>query len=277
MKKLYSVLFLALCAVLPLAAQQEDSEFAKLMQSIPWEQGPCTSKIGNIAEIKVPAGFVFAGAKDTQKLMEAMQNEPHPNQLGLVMSKEQGWFILFEWDEIGYVKDNEEIDPDALYKAMLENEKVSNEGRAERGWNRMYLQRWFVKPSYNADTNNLEYGTAFKVENYPEETVNFCTKILGRRGVMLCTLVLDPGQSAAVAENRRLLADFAYVKGGRYDEFVAGDKVAEYGLAALVLGGGAALAAKVGILQKFWKLIVAGVIAVGAFAKKYFKKLTGRR
>jgi len=41
----------------------------------------------------------------------------------------------------------------------------------------------------------------------------------------------------------------------------------------LVLGGGLAMAAKTGLLQKFMKPIIIGFIAIGAF----FKRLFGRR
>jgi uncharacterized membrane-anchored protein len=60
---------------------------------------------------------------------------------------------------------------------------------------------------------------------------------------------------------------------------VPGDKVAEYGLAALVLGGAAAIATKkglwaviVGFLVKGWKLVAIAVAAVGASLRKLFGK-----
>ncbi len=46
--------------------------------------------------------------------------------------------------------------------------------------------------------------------------------------------------------------------------------MAEYGLTALVAGGAGVVAAKTGLLAKFWKFIVAGVVAIGAFFKRIF-------
>jgi uncharacterized membrane-anchored protein len=57
------------------------------------------------------------------------------------------------------------------------------------------------------------------------------------------------------------------------------DKVATYGLAALVAGGALAAAAKLGFLKILWigilaakKLIIVGVVAIVAFFKKLFKR-----
>jgi uncharacterized membrane-anchored protein len=62
---------------------------------------------------------------------------------------------------------------------------------------------------------------------------------------------------------------------------VPGDKVATYGLAALVLGGAAAIATKKGLwaviggfLIAKAKLLIAGIVAVGAGLRRI---LTGRK
>jgi uncharacterized membrane-anchored protein len=70
---------------------------------------------------------------------------------------------------------------------------------------------------------------------------------------------------------------FQFTAGEDYSSFRAGDKVAEYGLIALVAGGAGAVAAKTGLLsavvvffKKGAKLIVVGVAALAAFLKKLF-------
>lgn len=72
------------------------------------------------------------------------------------------------------------------------------------------------------------------------------------------------------------LAGYDFVPGEKYAEFKSGDKVAEYGLAALVVGAGAAAAAKMGLLKflgKFWYLI----LAAAALAWGAIRKLFGRK
>jgi uncharacterized membrane-anchored protein len=111
--------------------------------------------------------------------------------------------------------------------------------------------------------------------------VNFNTRVLGRGGVMSAVLIAGPdGLSAATEEFKSTLAGFEYVSGQRYAEYRPGDKVAKYGLAALVTGGAAAIAVKTGLWKVIvgaavagWKFIAAAAVAVfGAIAKRFRRK-----
>jgi uncharacterized membrane-anchored protein len=100
---------------------------------------------------------------------------------------------------------------------------------------------------------------------------NHNTRYLGRRGVMRVNLVADTeAMTSTLPEFRRVMNGFAYTPDNNYRAFVKGDKVAEYGLSALVVGGVAAAASKTGLLKYLWKFIVLGVAAVGGMLKKLF-------
>jgi uncharacterized membrane-anchored protein len=73
------------------------------------------------------------------------------------------------------------------------------------------------------------------------------------------------------------LAGYDFVPGEKYAEFKAGDKIAEYGLAALVVGGAAAAAAKAGLFKSLGKFlwVIVGGAAMGGWA--LLKKLFGRK
>ncbi|MCC5022797.1 MAG: DUF2167 domain-containing protein [Candidatus Synoicihabitans palmerolidicus] len=110
-------------------------------------------------------------------------------------------------------------------------------------------------------------------------------RLLGRSGVMNVTLVGDAASftAAEAAADSLLTSNFRYVAGERYAEFKEGDKIAEYDLAALVLGGAGALALKPGLLAnlgllfgKFLKFIAVGVVAFFGFFKKLWNKITGK-
>jgi uncharacterized membrane-anchored protein len=89
-------------------------------------------------------------------------------------------------------------------------------------------------------------------------------------------LVLSPTEVATtLPEFDTLLTGFEFTSGNRYAEFKAGDKIAAYGLTALVAGGAGAALAKSGILAKFWKLIVFGALAALAALKKVFSAIFG--
>lgn len=276
----FGVLCLLLAAALasPVAAQGD----------IQWQDGPTVGKLGNFAEIKVPEGFKFAGKEGARRFLELTQNPPSGREIGVIIpaNPEEGkfWFVIFEFEDVGYVKDEDKdkLDAAALLKSLQEGTEQSNEERKKRGWDPFHILGWHKPPFYDPKTNNLTWairGRGDKAQE--EETVNYSTRILGRRGTMNVDLVLGANDvEATVPQFEEVLGGFEYVEGQRYAEFRPGDKIAEYGLAALITGGAAAVLLKTGFLQKFWKLIVLGFIALAAALKKglvYFKRvITGK-
>jgi len=75
-----------------------------------------------------------------------------------------------------------------------------------------------------------------------------------------------------IADFKKALTAYAFIPGETYAEYRAGDRVAEYGLAALVLGGGAAVAVKSGFGKALGKFIVAGVVGLGSAVAAFFKR-----
>jgi uncharacterized membrane-anchored protein len=55
---------------------------------------------------------------------------------------------------------------------------------------------------------------------------------------------------------------FQFRQGSRYADFISSDKVATYGLTALIAGGAGAVAVKTGLFMKMWKFILAIVLAL---------------
>jgi uncharacterized membrane-anchored protein len=100
-----------------------------------------------------------------------------------------------------------------------------------------------------------------------------------------CTLVCGPDElQPLLNEFQQIMNGFAYVEGQRYAEFREGDKVAKYGLTALIAGTGAFAAAKMGLFAKlgvfFAKLgkgAILVVVGVLAGLKKLLGKLFGAR
>jgi uncharacterized membrane-anchored protein len=75
-----------------------------------------------------------------------------------------------------------------------------------------------------------------------------------------------------IAEFKAALGGFDFVGGERYAEFRSGDRIAEYGLAALVLGGAAAVATKSGFGKAIGKFVVVGVAALGSAIVALFRR-----
>jgi uncharacterized membrane-anchored protein len=254
--------------------ESEDSEFGKLIKSLDWVKDGA-GKLGGRASIKVPAGYLFTGAPGTVKLMEAHGNLTSGTELGYLTPEDMNWFAVFEFDDCGYVKDDEKdkLDADAILKQMQEGQQQANKELAKRGMPTLEVLGWHTPPFYNPQTNNLEWAIRLASQG-GGQTINYKTKLLGRRGVMDVVLVCDENQLATVVpEYQKLLKGYTFTKEENYASFTKGDKVAEYGLTGLIVGGGLLVAAKSGLLAKLWKPIAIGLLAIGAFFKRIF---TGR-
>ncbi len=260
------------------AAPQDDGVLT--FDDIPWEQGPVLGDLGAEAEVKVPEGCLFTKGKGVGMFMELTENTTSPNERGVVYCEVQqdtsssGWFVVFSYDASGYVKDDErdQLDGDAILKSLREAQDAGNEVRRERGFGTLTVDGWAVAPFYDAETNNLTWATKISASD-GGRSINHSVRLLGRGGVMNVDLVAGPDQYEQVRPIfASMVGGFTFKGGHRYAEWRSGDKVAEYGLTALVAGGGVALAAKSGLLAKFWKLIVAGFAAVAAGFRKLFGK-----
>lgn len=247
-----------------------------------YQECPCKAKLGEQAEISLGKGYRFVDSANVPKFFEATQNIPDGSELGVVMPEASNWFVIFRFDDVGYVKDDEKssLDADGLLTTIKEGTESANEERKKRGWETISIVGWQQKPYYNEQSHNLEWGIIGQQEN-GERVVNYKSRILGRKGVMNVNLVTDPQNIAAdLATYRTMAAGFSYLPSNRYSAFVKGDKVAEYGLSALVLGGAAAAAAKTGLLKtvlKFaaalWKLILLAVVGLGGAIWRFLRGL----
>jgi uncharacterized membrane-anchored protein len=258
--------------------------------AIVWQKGPAIGKLGEIAQISVPKGYRFTDKAGTQKLLELTQNPSSGDELGALVplpnNDDESWFAIFEFDESGYVKDDEKdnLDADAMLRSIQQGTEESNKIRETKGWPPFHVTGWSQKPFYALQTHNLTWailGQSQEQGKPPDETLNYSTRLLGRHGVMKVELVVSPNLAAQVVpEFNSLLDGFSFTPGQRYADWRSGDKIAKYGLAALIVGGAGAAAVNTGLFLKFWKLIVAGFVALTTFLKRilaYIKRLlTGK-
>lgn len=274
--------------VLAQDSDQEDRDL-KEVSALKWKKGPCDGRLGMQASIKVPAGYTYLDGKDTQTMMLKMHNPVSHREAGLVAPTSLEWFVVFEYDDCGHVQDDEKgkLDANAILESLKEGNESGNEERKRNGWDALELVGWQREPFYNEATHNLEWATKLRSKN--GTNFNHNIRILGRTGVMEATLVGDDAQYDELQPQvARLLEGFKFNTGSTYSEFKSGDKIAQYGLTALITGGAAAVALKTGLFAKLWKFIalifikawklaVIAVVAVVAFFKKIISSITGRR
>ena len=257
-------------------AQRDPVAIMQELQKLGWQRGPGEGKIGPRATIKVAEGYTFLDDKNTRRFLELMGNPPRDNHY-LISPANLDWFAVFSFDPVGFVKDDEKIDAEALLDSLKKGDGPGNEERKRLGMSPIYTDGWHVPPHYDSGTKRLEWGMRLRDEKGGLH-VNYTSRLLGRSGVMSAILVSSPqtlGEDMKAFNSA--LAGYDFIAGEKYAEFKSGDKIAEYGLAALVVGGAAAAAAKGGLfkwLGKFLWVIIGGA-AMGGWA--LLKKLFGRK
>lgn len=250
-----------------------DSTSWDALPAVKFQKGPSTGELGTTAQVEVPSGYVFANGGDTRLIMEKMQNPTNGRELGFVAPAAEDWFAVFEFDPVGYVKDDEKdsLDADAMLESIKAGAEAGNKERLKRGWPTMTIIGWETPPRYDAVTHNLEWAIRGESEGLP--VVNYNTRMLGRGGVMEVTLVTDPAKLAeTLPKFKTMLSGFDFNQGQKYNEFRPGDKMAAYGLTGLIVGGGTAALVKSGAFKWIWKALVAAVVGIGAILKKFFSR-----
>jgi uncharacterized membrane-anchored protein len=246
------------------------------------QPGPATIQLRDQAQVALPQGYGFVPPKEGAALMEVLGNQTDDNFLGLIFPmSEAEWFVTVDFDPAGYIKDDDakDWDADALLTNLKEGTEAANEHRREIGVAPIEVTRWIEKPTYDASSHQLVWSAEIKDIGAQDDDagVNYNTYVLGREGYVslnLVTSVADVESHKPAA--RELLAAVNFNDGKRYTDFNSStDKVATYGLAALV-GGIAAkklgLLAAIGLfLAKFAKIIFIAVAALGAGLVKFFK------
>jgi len=273
------VLLLVAGAVFPLSAQDSKDKTTHVLH------GPAIAHLSDIAQIQVPAGYVFLDGKQTRAMLEAAGEPVSGNAVGFLSSTNEEWAVYFDYSDIGYVKDDEKdkLDAAKLLKAIQAGNDEGNKERARNGNPPLIIVGWEQEPKYDEKTHNLTWAIRATSEGKP--VLNFNTRLLGRKGVMEVVLVCDPANLQTILPTfNGLLTDYKFNTGESYAEYKPGDKIAKYGLGALVLGGAAVGAAKLGLLgpvilffKKAWKLVIVALVAVLGFFKKLLNKITGNR
>ena len=225
------------------------------------------------AKIRIQNGFSFLDDRNTRRFLELMGNPPRDNHF-MIAPANLDWFAVFSFDAVGYVKDDEKIDAEALLDSLKKGDGPGNEERKRLGMAPIYTDGWHVPPHYDAGTRRLEWGMRLR-DDKGRLHVNYTSRLLGRSGVMSAVLVSSPESlNRDMNDFKTALGSYEFVAGEKYAEFKSGDRIAEYGLAALVVGGAAAAAAKAGLFKSLGKFlwVIIGGAAMGGWAllKKLF-------
>ncbi|CAN5577110.1 hypothetical protein BH11CYA1_BH11CYA1_38910 [soil metagenome] len=245
-----------------------------------------------LAVVKLPKDFRFVEPTKAIAFLK-QQGSSGEGVLGIIAPEKDSpdmYFIVCRYEDCGYVTedDADKINANDLLKSFKESNKEQNEERIAQKIQPYYVGGWAEPPRYDKADHQMIWAIEVKdvdSAEAPPDTINYNTRMLGRRGVLSMNLVVSPKElDMGKAKVATLLQNVKYNKGQTYAEYVPGtDKAAGYGLAGLILGGGAmAAAAKFGIFGALWKwglgillvlkkFIVIGIVGIAAVISKFFK------
>lgn len=258
----------------PSARQQAVHQAATAAQSA-LVRGPASLPLSDQATLKLPEGFGFVPRKEAFALMRAMGNSPGQSFLGLItpLGAAAGWFVTVNYESSGYIKDDDARHWDAqkLLQSLKDGTEAANAERVKMGVPALEVTRWIEPPAYQSASHELVWSAEARHKDgaVADPVVNYNTYLLGREGYLSLNLITSASAvESDKAAAHKLLAAVDFNSGKRYADFNSStDKVAAYGLAALVAG---VAAKKLGLLAllaatvvKFAKVfIVAGAAAL---------------
>ncbi|WP_418116962.1 DUF2167 domain-containing protein [Variovorax sp. 350MFTsu5.1] len=258
---------------------EQDAAFkaAKAVQKV----GPVDITLRDQAHLHLPAGYVWVPTPAAAQLMRSMGNRTDDTFVGAIFPADDAdWMAVVKFVKEGYIKDDDAKDwnADDLLKSLKEGTEAANEERAKRGIPSIEVTGWAQKPQYDASSHRLVWSALSKRKGSTDgnQGVNYNTYALGREGYLSLNLITNAKDlDKYKPDASKLLGAIQYDDGKKYADFNSStDKVAAYGLAALVAG---AAVKKLGLfaiiaafLAKFAKLaVVAGGAALWGIAKLF--------
>jgi uncharacterized membrane-anchored protein len=218
-----------------------------------------------VLQLRVPENFRYLGPEDTQKVLVNAWGNPkdkrtrHVGSRGSESDNKDGWGVVITYAEDGHVsdKDADGIDFDNLLNEMKKGMAEVNKERSESGHERIDLIGWAVTPRYDKKPIVVLGQRAFlrRVGEHTELQHTYPRK----KGVLMLNAVAGMGQLADIEKRMpEVLALTAFNPGHRYEDFDRDtDKVAPYGIAALLAGG---IAAKTGLFYRILAMPFVGKI-----------------
>jgi uncharacterized membrane-anchored protein len=263
-----------------LEAEQEAAfKAAKAVQKV----GPADVKLRDQAHLKLPEGYVWVPTPAAAQIMRAMGNRTDDTFLGAIFPADDAdWMAVVKFVKEGYIKDDDAKDwnADDLLKSLKEGTEAANEERAKRGIPAIEVLGWAQKPEYEAGAHRLVWSALSKRKGGADDNqgVNYNTYALGRDGYLSLNLITNAKDlDKYKPDAAKLLTALQYDDGKKYADFNSStDKVAAYGLAALVAGVAVKklglFAIMLAFVAKFAKLAIVAVGGALWGISKIFRK-----
>ena len=293
-KKIYCILILSFFTTmlhakggkdsLQIAMEKEIKFEDSVENALQWQTNSINISNGK-AKLNLTKNFKFLNAAQSNFILHDLwNNPPRTDILGMIFPANSGPFtdssfaFIITYDEEGYVKDEDadKINYDDMLSDIIKGEGEVNKNREKQGYEAIHLMGWAQKPYYDKTNKVLHWAKELKFGNSETKTLNYEVRVLGRKGILSLNAIATMAELSLVKANiDEVLKMPAFTEGNKYSDFNSStDKVAEYGIGALVAGGILAKTGVLAIIGKFflvaWKFILIGIAAAWGIIKKFF-------
>ncbi len=273
-----------------LVFSQEENQQIKIdsiEKSFKYDYGTINLKNG-IGKIQIPKGFKYLNQIQAERVLVDLWGNPKSENLslGFILPENQGvlnengYVFNIQYDEIGYVKDDDadDIDYEELLTQMKEETVEENKSRVKDGFEAITIVGWAAKPFYDKERKVLFWAKEIKFGKQELNTLNYNVRILGRKGVLVLNAIATVNELPLVKKDINKVLDIVTFNDGyKYKEFDSSvDEVAAWTIGGLVAGK---VLAKVGIfaiIAKFGKIIVLAFLGFFGVFKNKIKNLFSR-
>ena len=289
-KRLIFTIIISLFYLFSFAQEKSDQiKNDSIENSFHYEYGTINLENG-IGKIIIPKGFKYLNPKQAERVLVDLWGNPKSDNLtlGLILPEKTGvlsdnsYVFNIQYDEIGYVKDDDadDIDYDDLLTQMKEESVEENKLRVKEGYENITIIGWAAQPYYDKDKKILYWAKEIKFGKSVVNTLNYNIRILGRKGVLVLNAIATAKELPLVQrEVSKVLNIFQFNHGYKYGDFDSSiDEVAAWTIGGLVAGKVLAKVGLFAVIAKFGKLIFFAILGFfGTFRKKLSNLFTKKK
>jgi uncharacterized membrane-anchored protein len=254
-------------------AQQQSQSAEDQVKSLHWIRSGTLDLAASSSKVSLPVGFVGIEGQDARTFEKLTQAHVNDETEGFLVNKNDDE-VVFQYFKSGFVTidDWKDLDPKALIQEIRDNTEADNQSRRDKGMPELHVTGWLQEPSFDRATKTVFWAINARSSD-GSGVVNSIALRLGRGGYEKVIWIVDPTNFRATGGVLdAMLRAHSFDPGQRYEDHAEGDKLAGYGIAALVGAVAGAKLAKIGafavillFVKKIWFL---GFAAIAIFFKK---------
>ena len=253
---------------------------------MPWEYESSSYALAKSgSSLQLPEGLGLVRGEAAERFVFLNEGVEYPDIEAVVVDFESFAMVFFGYTESGYVTldDWADLDADDMLDEIIKNTKEGNIERKKYGLPDMQITGWASRPRLDHPSNSVVWAINGTTDE--GDILNAVSIRLGRKGFEKLVWAGEPSQFGTDNLLDAMLEGHAFDQGLRYADYSVGDKLAGFGIAALVAVTAGAntktgkgflaglLAVVLVFLKKGWILILLFLGGAGAF----LKRVVGRR